>query len=54
LEEDSSSDGETLFGVNFGAGLKYSLYGVNMVVDYTMRNQGTFDTSNVLSLGLLF
>tara|TARA_Y100000310_G_scaffold341213_1_gene439643 strand:+ start:16 stop:621 length:606 start_codon:yes stop_codon:yes gene_type:complete len=54
LEEDSSNDGETLFGVNFGAGLKYSLYGVNMVVDYTMRNQGTFDTSNVLSLGLLF
>ena len=54
LEEGSTNDGETLFGVNFGAGLKYSLYGVNMVVDYTMRNQGTFDTSNVLSLGLLF
>ena len=54
LEEGSSNDGETLFGVNFGAGLKYSLYGVNMVVDFTMRNQGSFDTSNVLSLGLLF
>ncbi|GIR56638.1 MAG: hypothetical protein CM15mP64_0500 [Candidatus Neomarinimicrobiota bacterium] len=24
---------------NFGAGLKYSFYGVNLVVDYTMRNQ---------------
>ena len=55
LEEDSNNDGETLFSMNFGAGLKYSLYGVNMVVDYTMRNQGdTFNSSNVLSLGLLF
>ena len=40
LEENSNNDGETLFSMNFGAGLKYSLYGVNMVVDYTMRNQG--------------
>ena len=55
LEENSNNDGETLFSMNFGAGLKYSLYGVNMVVDYTMRNQGdTFNSSNVLSLGLLF
>lgn len=55
LEEESLNEGETLFSINFGAGLKYSLYGVNMVVDYTMRNQGDiFNSSNVLSLGLLF
>ena len=35
LEEDSMNDGETLYSMNFGAGLKYSLYGVNLVVDYT-------------------
>ena len=35
LEEDSMNDGETLFSTNFGAGLKYALYGVNLVVDYT-------------------
>ena len=55
LEEDSMNDGETLYSMNFGAGLKYSLYGVNLVVDYTMRNQSdTFNTSNVFSLGLVF
>jgi len=55
LEEDSMNDGETLYSMNFGAGLKYSLYGVNLVVDYTMRNQSdTFNTSNVFSVGLVF
>ena len=55
LEEDSMNDGETLYSMNFGAGLKYSLYGVNLVVDYTMRNQSdAFNTSNVFSLGLVF
>ena len=55
LQEDSMNADETLFSMNFGAGLKYKLYGVDMVVDYTMRNQGdSFDTSNILSLGLLF
>jgi len=55
LEEDSANDGETLYSMNFGAGLKYSLYGVNLVVDYTMRNQSdAFNTSNVFSLGLVF
>ena len=55
LEEDSMNDGETLYSMNFGAGLKYSLYGVNLVVDYTMRNQSdTYNTSNVFSVGLVF
>ena len=55
LEEDSMNDGETLYSMNFGAGLRYSLYGVNLVVDYTMRNQSdSFNTSNVFSLGLVF
>ena len=55
LEEGSLNMDETLFSMNFGAGLQYKLYGVDMVVDYTMRNQGDFfDTSNILSLGLLF
>lgn len=54
LEEDSVNDGEVLFGVNFGAGLKYSLYGLDMVVDWTMKTQGDFDSSNIFSLGLLF
>ena len=55
LEEDSMNDGETLYSMNFGAGLKYSLYGVNLVVDYTMRNQSdSFNTSNVFSVGLVF
>lgn len=54
LEEDSMNDGETLFSTNFGAGLKYALYGVNLVVDYTYRGTETFDPSNVLSLGLQF
>ncbi len=55
LEEDSMVDGETLYSMNFGAGLKYSLYGVNLVVDYTMRNQSdSFNTSNVFSVGLVF
>ncbi len=55
LEEESLNTDETLFSMNFGAGLNYALYGVNMVVDFTMRNQGDyFGTSNVLSLGLLF
>lgn len=55
LEEDSMNQNETLYSMNFGAGLKYSLYGVNLVVDYTMRNQSdSFNTSNVFSLGLVF
>lgn len=54
LEEDSMNDGETLFSTNFGAGLKYALYGVNLVVDYTYRGTETFDPSSVLSLGLQF
>jgi hypothetical protein len=54
LEEDSLNDGETLFGTNFGAGLKYALYGVNLVVDYTYRGTDTFDPSSVLSVGLVF
>ena len=55
LEEDSNNKDETLFSMNFGAGLKYNVMGINMVVDYTMRNQSdSFNTSNVLSLGLLF
>ena len=54
LDDDSSNDGEVLFGVNFGAGLKYSLYGLDMVVDWTMKSQGDFDSSNIFSLGLLF
>ena len=55
LEEDSMNENETLYSMNFGAGLKYSLYGVNLVVDYTMRNQSdSFNTSNVFSLGLVF
>jgi hypothetical protein len=54
LEEDSMNDGETLFSTNFGAGLKYALYGVNLVVDYTYRGTDTFDPSSVLSLGLQF
>jgi hypothetical protein len=54
LEEDSMNDGETLFGTNFGAGLKYALYGVNLVVDYTYRGTDTFDPSSILSLGLVF
>jgi len=55
LEEDSANTDEILFGMNFGAGLKYKLYGVNMVADFTMRSQGDFfGSSNVLSLGLLF
>lgn len=55
LEEDSMNQDETLYSMNFGAGLKYSLYGVNLVVDYTMRNQSdSFNTSNVFSLGLVF
>ena len=42
-------------GMNFGAGLHYSLYGANLVVDYTMRNQSdSFNTSNVFSLGIVF
>jgi len=55
LDEDSDNKDETLYSLNFGAGFKYSLYGANLVVDYTMRNQSdTFDTSNILSLGLVF
>ena len=55
VEEDSMNDGETLYSRNCGAGWKYSLYGVNLVVDYTMRNQSdTFNTSNVFSVGLVF
>ena len=54
LEEDSANKDETLFSTNFGAGLKYALYGVNMVVDYTYRGTDSFDPSSVLSLGLLF
>ncbi len=38
LEEDSANNDETLFRMNFGASLHYSLYGANLVVDYTMRN----------------
>jgi len=35
--------------------LHYSLYGANLVVDYTMRNQSdSFNTSNVFSLGIVF
>ena len=37
LEDESKNDGEVLFSANFGAGLKYALYGVNLVVDYTYR-----------------
>ena len=55
LDEDSNNKDETLYSLNFGAGFKYSLYGANLIVDYTMRNQSdTFDTSNILSLGLVF
>jgi len=55
LEEDSLLDGETLFSMNFGAGLKYKVMGLDMLVDYTFRNQGDdFNSSNVLSLGFLF
>ncbi|MBI88786.1 MAG: hypothetical protein CMG60_01755 [Candidatus Marinimicrobia bacterium] len=55
LEDESSNTDETLFGLNFGAGLKYSLYGANLVVDYTMRNQSdNFNASNVFSLGIVF
>ena len=55
LEEDSANNNEILFNMNFGDSLHYSLYGANLVVDYTMRNQSdTFDTSNILSLGLVF
>ena len=42
LEEDSANNDETLFSMNFGAGLHYSLYGANLVVDYTMRNQSDY------------
>ena len=51
LEDESKNDGEVLFS---GAGLKYALYGVNLVVDYTYRGTDTFDPSNILSLGLQF
>ena len=55
LEEESMNTDETLFSMNFGAGLQYKVMGVNMVADFTMRNQGDFfGTSNVLSLGFLF
>ena len=55
LEEDSANNDETLFSMNFGASLHYSLYGVNLVVDYTMRNQSdSFNTSNFFSLGIVF
>jgi hypothetical protein len=55
LEEDSSLDGETLFSMNFGAGLKYNVMGLDLVIDYTFRNQSEdFNSSNVLSLGFLF
>ena len=55
MDDESMNADEALFSMNFGAGLKYKLYGVDMVVDYTMRNQGDFfDTSNILSLGFLF
>ena len=55
LEEDSAINDETLFSMNFGAGLHYRLYGANLVVDYTMRNQSdSFNTSNVFSLGIVF
>ena len=55
LEEDSANNDETLFSMNFGAGLHYSLYGANLVVDYTMINQSdSFNTSNVFSVGIVF
>ena len=54
LEDESKNDGEVLFSANFGAGLKYALYGVNLIVDYTYRGTDTFDPSNILSLGLQF
>ena len=41
--------------LNIGASLHYSLYGANLVVDYTMRNQSdSFNTSNFFSLGIVF
>ena len=53
LEEDSMNDGETLFSTNFGAGLKYALYGVNLVVDYTYRGTETFEIVRPFGLVIL-
>ena len=54
LEDESSQTDEVLGGVNFGAGLKYNLFGTNLLVEYTYRSQKYFDGNSLISLSLGF
>ena len=54
LEDESSQTDEVLGGVNFGAGLKYNLFGTNLLVEYTYRSQKYYDGNNLISLSLGF
>tara|TARA_B100000686_G_scaffold348761_1_gene440592 strand:- start:1749 stop:2759 length:1011 start_codon:yes stop_codon:yes gene_type:complete len=54
LEDDSSQKDDVLGGVNFGAGLKYSLFGTSLLVEYTYRTQKYFDGNSLISLSLGF
>lgn len=50
-EEDVDKD-NVLFGVHFGAGLKYELRGVELQLDYAYRPVEFFDGNHLITLGL--
>ena len=52
LEDDSSQEDEVLSGVNFGAGLKYDLFGTKLLLEYTYRSQKYFDGNSLVSLSV--
>lgn len=53
-DADNPDSGETIFGLSLGAGLKYNVGGVNMMLDYAYRPMQYFGNSNVFSIGLGF
>ena len=46
--------GESIFGMAIGAGLKYQLAGINFRFDYTFRDVEYFQGNNTFCLGVAF
>jgi len=53
-DADIDDVADPIFGLTFGAGLEYTLGGVNLGVDYTYRAAEYFDGNNVFCLKIAF
>lgn len=54
VEDDDIDKDNLLFGPHFGAGLKFELRGIELLVDYAYRTTEFFDGNSLITIGFAF